>query len=381
MNTKTPPHSVAFRFRSRRPFVHALQRWKRRGRAAFAAAALGLLVPLSAGAAVVREWVVMETGTTASFSGRNSIDVYSSTFAVATGANETVLVYDGTGWKPFPGAADAYGNVEGGWALPSGGVSVSSPTRVFLANYGGTDASTRRLFRWNAGTWTTNLRPTGNNARLASVWTARDADHVLVGAVGSTSGIYASGEQGWNKVSDASVLQIRSVSNTQIFALDEDGVTLHYSSNGGQSFDSTLTVPGSVIAFAPLSSEAIWAVGSGGAIWYWDGLSFQAQVSPTTEILRNVFAFSANDVWAVGANSTLLHFDGTEWRQEILELEGNPHFYGIDGDELGNLYIVGSNGLILHGVATIPEPSAVALLLLTAGAACAGRRSGLFSRR
>ena len=324
-----------------------------------------LLHPCESRAAEEREWVKMETGTTEHFNGKTSLAVYSDRFVVAAGTNQTALLYNGTEWKPFPGINDStlYGDGRD-YALPLGGVAVASPTRVFFANYGGSANTTRRLFRWNEETWD-RVQPTGSYDRLTSVWSARNSERVLVGTL---AGIYGSndGKTGWSLVSTNTVkaVQIRSISDDKIFALQlSDTPAIHLSTDGGLSFTGSISgLPASTLAFAPVAEDSIWVVGEGGMISHWDGTGFQAQSSTTTQDLRNVFAFSSTDVWAVGAANTLLHFDGTAWTQQVLDLDQQYTFYDIAGDQLGNLYIAGSDGLILYARA-IPEPAAVALVL------------------
>jgi hypothetical protein len=56
-----------------------------------------------------------------------------------------------------------------------------------------------------------------------------------------------------------------------------------------------------------------FAVGRGGTIWHWDGSSWAAMASPTTQDLRGVWGSASNDVYTVGGAGTILHWDGETW--------------------------------------------------------------------
>jgi hypothetical protein len=64
---------------------------------------------------------------------------------------------------------------------------------------------------------------------------------------------------------------------------------------------------------AAVARDDVWAVGSGGAIFQFDGVAWSPAVSPTTRDLNGVWAAKNDDVWAVGDAGTILHFDGTAW--------------------------------------------------------------------
>ena len=57
----------------------------------------------------------------------------------------------------------------------------------------------------------------------------------------------------------------------------------------------------------------VWAVGHGGTILFYDGISWSPQASGTTDTLWGVSAVDATHVWAVGVGGTILFYDGTSW--------------------------------------------------------------------
>jgi hypothetical protein len=103
-----------------------------------------------------------------------------------------------------------------------------------------------------------------------------------------------------------------------------------------------------------------WAVGLNGTIVYYNGTSWGAQASGTTQSLEAVWGSSRHDVWAVGSNGTILHFDGVAWTAS-----SSPTTSGLTGvwtDSAGEAFAVGAvpAGVVLqYGGAVGPTWSVV----------------------
>ena len=102
-----------------------------------------------------------------------------------------------------------------------------------------------------------------------------------------------------------------------------------------------------------LTPDNGWAVGEAmtipikqGVIIHWDGKKWQYIDNPSTDSLTAIYFTSADNGWAVGSNSHILHFDGSKW-----EKIAPPRFcylsdvYFISAD---NGWAVGNEGVILH---------------------------------
>src|SRR5437899_4462576 len=90
----------------------------------------------------------------------------------------------------------------------------------------------------------------------------------------------------------------------------------------------------------------VFAVGDDGNIWHYDGTSWTAQPSGTTQVLYGVWGSGRKDVFAVGAGGTILHYDGTSW---TVQPSGTPQvLYGVWGSGGTDVFAVGSGGTIFH---------------------------------
>jgi len=98
------------------------------------------------------------------------------------------------------------------------------------------------------------------------------------------------------------------------------------------------------------AANDIFAVGASGRIMRYNGTSWSAMTSGTTETLYGVWGTSASDVYAAGASGTILHFDGTSWSAMTSNSERN--LYGAWGTSSTNVYAVGEStgkaSTILH---------------------------------
>src|SRR5437773_667089 len=90
----------------------------------------------------------------------------------------------------------------------------------------------------------------------------------------------------------------------------------------------------------------VFAVGDDGSIWHYDGTSWTAQPSGTTQVLYGVWGSGRKDVFAVGTGGTILHYDGTSW---TVQPSGTPQdLYGVWGSGGTEVFAVGADGTILH---------------------------------
>lgn len=71
------------------------------------------------------------------------------------------------------------------------------------------------------------------------------------------------------------------------------------------------------------AADDVWAVGDEGAIFHFDGRSWQRFESGTNVMLLDVWGSGPNDVWACGEFGTIAHWDGTSWTAASSNEEGD----------------------------------------------------------
>lgn len=100
---------------------------------------------------------------------------------------------------------------------------------------------------------------------------------------------------------------------------------------------------------AMLSATDGWAVGTGGMILRWNGVSWDTVRSPSTAQLFGVHMLGPDDGWIMGYGGVSMHWDGLSW--QLVPTHTNPSSTNLfDSDWLApdDGWAVGSNGQILH---------------------------------
>lgn len=92
----------------------------------------------------------------------------------------------------------------------------------------------------------------------------------------------------------------------------------------------------------------VWAVGREGTILKWNGSSWAAQTSGTTQLLFSVWGTDANNVWAVGDVGTILKWNGTSWAAQASGT--TKAMFSVWGSDANNIWVVREDGMILQYV-------------------------------
>jgi hypothetical protein len=105
------------------------------------------------------------------------------------------------------------------------------------------------------------------------------------------------------------------------------------------------------------AANDVWVVGNPGANLRWNGETWLAVPSGTTESLRAVWGSGTSDVWAVGGAGAIVHWDGTTWT--AVPSGTTQTLCGVWSSGPNDAWAVGGGGAILHwdGVAWTPSPS------------------------
>jgi hypothetical protein len=324
-------------------------------------------------------------------------------FVVGFGANGDVIMhFDGTSWtSTFPSGI-------GTTTLSLAAVWGSGPDDVFAVGWGG-------VLHYDGTSWSPFSFPF--SVQLYAAWGSSGHDVIAVGNAGAFE--YPGGT--WVPMSSGVISRLGAVagsSATNVYAPVQVPITafqLLHSSDGitwslidlaqspwnlpGRGLNGVWVDPGgevfavgyshtqpspdnTIVHFDPStatwslmagikntknlravwgnSSSDVFAVGDGGTILHYDGVSWSAMTSNTSNYLLGVWGSGASDVFAVGgpqptAGGTIYHYDGT-WTQ----MTSTPQFiYAVSGTGPADVYAVGKAGAILHydGVAWTSMPS------------------------
>jgi len=159
-------------------------------------------------------------------------------------------------------------------------------------------------------------------------------------------------------------------------AAAESGTFFHIEQDGVQAFKTTSTSDFyDVHGFA---YDDVWAVGTFGAIWRFDGSHwFPITNNPSSGIFdptwfEAVWGTSSENIFVCGDNSEILHFDGTNWKyllkwDRVGPKEFPDRWYSLAGTDDGTIYAVGSpysdsDGKVKAGFVRIKSGGAPELL-------------------
>jgi hypothetical protein len=92
------------------------------------------------------------------------------------------------------------------------------------------------------------------------------------------------------------------------------------------------------------SPNEVWAAGTAGTIRYWDGSSWNTQTSNTTLGLQRLWGTSSSNVWAVGLGGTIRIWNGSSWTTNTSGTGSS--LFGVWGTDANNVWVVGNSGLI-----------------------------------
>lgn len=92
------------------------------------------------------------------------------------------------------------------------------------------------------------------------------------------------------------------------------------------------------------ASNDVWAVGVGGVIVHYDGSTWTAVPSPTTNQLFGVWGTATDDVWAVGTE--IVHYDGSAW--SIVPGAPADMMTGVWASARNDAWLITQNGQVGH---------------------------------
>ncbi|MFH1170432.1 MAG: hypothetical protein V1704_02640 [Candidatus Vogelbacteria bacterium] len=282
-------------------------------------------------------WSIIPTGVPQNL---NAVHCADSNNCWAVGAGGRVLRYQSGAWASTTVSTVTWNDV---YAV--------APNDVYIVGNGG------ELRRWNGGSWSpSKIAITGiNNQNLNSIHCLSASSCWIAGANGRVARLQGStwssqtwGNNTWqdiNMLTETDGIIVGSYSN-----INNRNIRRW---NGTAWSNMTSSNNGTLYAVKMLSANDAWAAGAAGAVLHWDGTTWSSAVvgsnvwnsinmlstadgfivgaggairrlvggawttviSPTTQNLNEVFAFSPNNGWAVGDSGMILRLSGGGYQQ------------------------------------------------------------------
>lgn len=211
-------------------------------------------------------------------------------------------------------------------------------------------AVSHRMHRWDGANWATTGSG-GERPLLIRGWAAGPDDAWVVGTESDGMG----GQRGpilrrvggkWVRAFTATntLNDIWGSGPKDIWAVGLGGLIIHWD---GMTWK---TVPSGTVSnldgvFGTSDRDAI-AVGTDGTIIRWNGATWVPMMSGTTKFLASVWSAAMNDAWAVGESGTILRWNGISW--SMVTSGTATHLIKIFGASKSAIWAVGQAGIILH---------------------------------
>ncbi len=133
------------------------------------------------------------------------------------------------------------------------------------------------------------------------------------------------------------------------FAVGEAGIILRY--NGSTWAAMTSPTTQNLNGVVVVSASEAWAVGDGGVILRWNGSTWSSFSSPVTTSLNAIAMLDTNNNgladmgFAVGASGRVLSYNGTSWSSQTF---GSNALLGVSIVNEQDAWLVGASGTALH---------------------------------
>ncbi len=290
--------------------------------------------------------------------GRSASDVW------ATGADGTVIHFDGTSWTRLD--TGTHETMHELWLREGAEIAFVSFGSIYTRGLepldAGADAPPPSPDGWRKGS-----APLPFAAMLTSAWAAPGAEWLWcanglrrVRVDPSTNGLAVGATftaEVCNTVRCDAMRAIHGISADDLWVVGNSGVTAHITN--AQS-DAPGITPLDSKTWAGLngvwaaSATDVWAVGGAGVIRHYTGKPTSWEIVPdipTNAMLRAVWGTSSTDIWAVGDQALVLHYDGVRWSSvKVLGLGARrPDLYTVWTPAPGQVWIGGDGVMLSFG--------------------------------
>ena len=174
---------------------------------------------------------------------------------------------------------------------------------------------------------------------LSTIATAISPPPVLANLVSSNWTLMNTGTSNW-------IYGGWSSSGSDVFAVGQGGIILHY--NGSAWSAMTSPVTGNLYSVWGSSGRDVFAVGDAGKILHYDGSAWSTMTSPATGYVFSVWGTSSSNVYAVGydgVKGTIFNYNGTSWG--AIPIGAGPALRAVWGSDNSHVFAVGDSATIL----------------------------------
>lgn len=182
------------------------------------------------------------------------------------------------------------------------GVWVSPSAEVFVVGENGSALRSADGENW------TELN-TGVSATLRGVYGVTSEDVYAVGAAGTMLHFDGAAWSPFPSPSDTSLFAVTITADGGLFVVGDDGLRARFAGTAWEA----VTEQSWYLGVWGASETDVFAVGAGGDVSHYDGVSWEAMPNPAGMPLFDVWGTSARDVYAVGFDGIIIHYDGNQW--------------------------------------------------------------------
>ncbi|MBF0497109.1 MAG: WD40 repeat domain-containing protein, partial [Deltaproteobacteria bacterium] len=156
----------------------------------------------------------------------------------------------------------------------------------------------------------------------------------------------ALGEAGWTGMPSPTSKILRGVwgsSGTDVFAVGDDGVILHYNGSGWDMSSRSLYQFSGVWGSSGTGVLAVGTMLSSGTVLRYDGSTWSKMTSWGYP-LSSIWGSSATDIFAGGFN-TILHYNGSNWTNMYDSSQSNDYFLSVWGSSGTDVFAAGARSV------------------------------------
>ncbi len=246
----------------------------------------------------------------------------------------------------------------GGWGMQASpvdtnlyGIWGTSPTDVWAVGAQGA------LLHFDGVTWKATTLPNATGAELRAIHGFGPKDiHVVSGG---WAGAWHFDGTAWTKTTGifGELRDVHGASSNDVWAVGSYGSIFRWDGKTWKNQAVAVANQKDLMSVFAVSASEVYIVGTQGTILAWDGAVWAAMKAPTTRSLRAVWAMGNKDVYAVGDGGVVLHFDGKAWQDQtlpgkvsesaLLALWGEP--------TTGKAYALGSSEVLMGPMLQVPE--------------------------